>query len=237
MLIIVTLLMANGVKSQHVLVDCRDSTAYDVVDIGGTLWMKEDLKYKSELSRSLTGDYADKYPHLRGRFYHINELDSVCPCDWKLPDVEDWIAFYDHLATINSDSLQIKLSFDKAAIAIMNYHSTIDVFSDDNPLNLRTNGRMEGEQYFYLEGLADYWVKDPPDFSEGTRNLRPGVVHVLPQVFSGKTHIHIRSQGLSNIHSHNHHLDPKKEKKLRKFMVRCIKPKDGTDSMQADVPD
>jgi hypothetical protein len=51
-------------------------------------------------------------------------------------------------------------------------------------------------------------------------------VHIMPGVIKGKTHIHIRPDSFTNIHAHDHHLKPKQEKKLRRFMVRCVKATD-----------
>jgi hypothetical protein len=121
-----------------------------------------------------------------------------------------------------SENEQIKLVVDDASVGFLN-NDSIDLFGEQNPINLMSNGRVEGGEYFFYEDMADYWVKDPPNFNTGDRNNRPGLVHVLPKVYDGTTHIHIRSKVLTNIHSHKHHLDPKKERKLRKFMVRCVK--------------
>jgi uncharacterized protein (TIGR02145 family) len=213
---------------QEFLTDCRDNKNYKVVEINGTFWMAQNLAFESSLSSPLSEEQRAKQPGLTGRYYHLDELDSVCPCDWKLPDAEDWIDYFNYLAVQQTDSLQIKLSVDKAHIAFMNYDHEINIFSESNPLGLIPNGRMEGDQYYLYEGLADYWVLDPPNFGNGERNQRTGLVHVIPEVFDGKTHIHLRTKGVTNIHSHKHHLDPKKEKKLRKFMVRCVSIKHKT---------
>ncbi len=217
---------------QEFLTDCRDNKNYEIVEINDTFWMIQNLAYESSLSSPLTAEQRSKQPGLAGRYYHINELDSICPCNWKLPDAEDWIDYFNYLAVQQTDSLQIKLNVDKAHIAFMNYDQEINIFSESNPISLIPNGRMEGDQYYFYEGQADYWLMDPPNFGDGQRNKRPGLVHVLPEVYDGKTHIHIRSNGFTNIHSHNHHLDPKKEKKLRKFMVRCVRIKDETKAKQ-----
>jgi uncharacterized protein (TIGR02145 family) len=76
-------------QGQTEFVDCRDSLSYKVVDIRGTLWMAENLNYESELSSPMSPEQLAKQPGLTGRYYHLNEIDSICPCDRKLPDVED----------------------------------------------------------------------------------------------------------------------------------------------------
>jgi hypothetical protein len=150
-------------------------------------------------------------------------LDSVCPLDWRLPDPEDWIIYFNYLVVNLPDPAQVKLSVDKMHIAFMEYSDDFNIFSENNPLNLIPTGRLEGGDYFLPDDYADYWTHDPPNFNPGNRNERPGVVHVIPEVYDGKTHIHLRKDGFTNIHSHKHHLNPKKTKKLRKFMVRCVK--------------
>lgn len=225
-LIICCLISSHGAFCQELLTDCRDSLNYNVVDINGTLWMAENLIYESELSSQMSDEQRAKQPNLSGRFYHVNEIDSICPCEWELPDAEDWIDYFNYLSSTNPDNPQIKLAVDKSHIAFHAYENHTDIFSksiDNNPMNLVPTGRLEGSQYYLPESYADYWTHDPPNFGEGERNDRPGLVHVLPEVYEGKTHIHLRKNGFSNIHSHKHHLDPKKEKQLRKFMVRCVK--------------
>ena len=209
---------------QSVLIDCRDSLSYRVIEIRGTLWMAENLVFNSKLSSPMSAEQKEKQPNLSGRFYHVNEIDSICPCDWNLPDTEDWINYFSYLS--DSARQQTKLSFDKSHIAFHEYENHTDIFSDNhesNPLNLIPTGRWEGGQYYSPDNYADYWTLDPPNFGEGDRNARSGLVHVLPEVHEGRTHIHFRAKGFTNIHSHKHHLDAKKEKKLRKFMVRCVK--------------
>ncbi len=209
---------------QSELIDCRDSLSYKVVEIQGTLWMAENLIFESDRSSPLSPEQEEQQPNLSGRFYHVDEIDSICPCGWKLPDAEDWIDYFSYLS--NAVDQQTKLSVDKVHIAFLEYESHLDIFSanpDSNPLNLVPTGRWEGGQYYLPGNYADYWTLDPPNFGEGDRNTRSGLVHVIPEVYEGKTHIHLRQNGFTNIHSHKHHLDPKKEKKLRKFMVRCVK--------------
>ena len=164
-----------------------------------------------------------KQPNLQGRYYHVNELATVCPCDWRLPDPEDWINYFDYLAKATVDSTQVQLSTDKSHIAFHEYSDDIDLFAPESPLQLIPTGRFEGGEFILPKDYADYWTHDPPNFGPGDRNERPGVVIVIPEVEDGKTHIHMRQKGFTNIHSHKHHLDPDKEKKLRKFMVRCVK--------------
>lgn len=217
------LLGCLGAHCQDLLTDCRDSLNYKVVDINGTLWMAENLNYGSDLSSALSEDQLAKQPNLSGRFYHVNEIDSICPCEWRLPDAEDWIDYFEYLSSTNPNNPQIKLTVDKNHIAFFDYDDHINIFSEDNPLNLVPTGRLEGGQDYPPDNYADFWTQDPPNFGEGERNNRSGVVHVLPETEDGTTHFHLRKNGLSNIHSHKHHLDPKKEKKLRKFMVRCVK--------------
>ena len=222
--IIACLLLSSFLATaQEQLVDCRDQQVYWTVEIKGTLWMTQNLNLETRLSTGLSQEQLAEHPDLTGRYYHVFEVDTICPCGWRLPDAEDWINYFDYLATNYSDSGQIKLSVDDAHVAFMGYHESFDLFGQHNPIQLGSNGRVEGDQFYFYPDMADYWTKDPPNFNEGSRNNRPGLVHVIPDVHDGTTHIHLRADGFTNIHSHQHHLNPKKEKKLRKFMVRCVK--------------
>jgi uncharacterized protein (TIGR02145 family) len=184
--------------------------------------MAENLNYETKLSSSYKPNENSPIS-LKGRYYHVSERDSICPCEWKLPDAEDWINYFKFLSENDTTPSQVQLSMHKKHIALSGYEGNIELFGSSNPLDLVPNGRMEGGTQLMISGMADYWTADPPNFGEGDRNTRTGVVHVIKQVEDGTTHIHMRASGLTNIHSHRHHLDPKKEKKLRLFMVRCIK--------------
>ena len=189
------------------LTDLRDGKSYQTVNINGTLWMLDNLDHITQNSTGLTSKQIENYRqfNLNGRYYHFQELDSICPVDWRLPDVDDWTRYFNFLVTDYPEVKLDILSFDEDNYytSFMNYDKSIDLFKEDNPLNLNPTGRIEGKTFNIPDVYADYWTRDPQE------------------TFEGKSHIHIMN-AWTTIHSHKHHLRPNKKNKLRKFMVRCV---------------
>jgi len=189
------------------LLDPRDGQSYSTVTIRNMIWMTDNLNYATNYSVPLSKENEKEYEKfdLRGRYYHFQELDSVCPAGWRLPSVQDWQNYFEFLVKdLPEIELQIQ-EFDEPNhyITFMNYDGKIDLFENGNPLHLNPTGRIEGEIFNVPDVYADYWTKDPDE------------------TYAGKSHAHIMNVW-TTIHSHKHNLKPGQKKKLRKFMVRCI---------------
>ena len=65
------------------LVDSRDGNEYSIVDIGGQIWMSENLRYIGYSNDS-------KHYSTYGGLYSWWEAQSVCPSGWHLPSDEEW---------------------------------------------------------------------------------------------------------------------------------------------------
>ena len=195
---------------QHTLNDVRDGQSYRTINISGTFWMLDNLNFASGLSTVLTDEEMDKY-NLAGRYYHMEEIDSVCPAGWVIPNVQDWIDYFNFMVSEQYPGIELEIQTfeDPLNYNIAGYNEAINLFEEGNLLNLMPTGRYEGTELQIPDVYADFWTLDELEEIEGT------------------THIHIMNVW-TTIHSHKHHLQPKKRKKLRKFMVRCIKPDDRT---------
>ena len=190
--------------SQDILSDNRDNQTYQTTEIAGTIWMTNNLAYKTDLSLSPTSEIINIY-NLYGRYYHVDEFEYVCPDGWRIPDVDDWTKYFQFLTSQHVPEVELEISRIEKPIhyTFSNYSDHIDLFAEGNPLNLSPTGRIEGGVQNIPDSYADFWTMD------------------ANEEVSGKTHIHIMNPW-TTIHSHKHHLQTSKKKKLRFFMVRCV---------------
>ena len=164
--------------------------------------MLDNLDLNTDLSE--TFDEMEKYD-LAGRYYHMSEIDSICPVGWRIPNVEDWISYFKFLAVEQTPGVELEITSidDPVHYTISNYSDKIDLFADGNLLELKPTGRVEGEVFNLPDNYADYWTFDANEEVEG------------------RSHIHIMNPW-TTIHSHKHHLKLNQKNKLRKFMIRCV---------------
>ncbi len=174
--------------------------------------MLDNLEYKANQSIGLTEEQRNKFKkfNLHGRYYHFQNIDSVCPRDWRLPNVQEWTSYFHFLVENNSRKIELHIldqmdPEDKNHYtSFLNYTKRIDLFKKGNPLNLNPTGRIEGDTFSKPTTYADYWSTDDKE------------------TFAGKSHIHIMN-AWTTIHSHEHNMQLEKGDELRKFMVRCVK--------------
>ncbi len=208
------------------LIDQRDQKVYRIAEIEGTVWMLENLDYVTGQSLGLNPDQRILYPERQGRWYHMEELEDVCPSGWQLPHAQDWVNYFEYLADKKDATLKIKSN--KENVSIVNLEDIIDLFEKNNALNIETTGIFQGLNYIQpnLEEQgkqADYWIVDLPTGKtkeDGSQwSFKP-----VRLVHEGRSHIHLFNE-FTNIHSHEHHLDPDDPGTMRRFMVRCIRSK------------
>lgn len=219
LLIIVSLPLLCFSQSDSLL-DTRDNRKYAISKINETKWMLDNLNFETDLSFSLNETQQAVNPKIIGRWYHLDEVSAVCPAGWQIPSTKDWIEYFNVLTKMKDSKL--KLRSGKENIALSGYDDKVNLFDLESPLNIKPTGIFQGSKYL-LEEMADYWIADIPtknsvnDLNEFKKeNFRP-----VSFIFKGKSHIHLYN-GFTQIHSHDHHLDPTDSETLRRFMVRCV---------------
>jgi len=193
-----------GFTQTGTILDIRDNKSYKTVKINETNWMINNLEYVSDKSIALSKEEKAKY-NINGRYYDMSEISTACPEGWQIPDVNDWLAYFNYIA--NEQSPEVELSITKVSkpvhYTIANYSDKIDLFTEGNILNLQPTGRIEGGSLNMPTDYADYWTIDDNEEVEG------------------RSHIHFMN-AWTTIHSHKHHLKPNQKNKLRKFMIKCV---------------
>jgi uncharacterized protein (TIGR02145 family) len=75
-------------KISKIFTDARDNKKYNVVKVGNTMWMKENLNYNAK--GSFCYDNKPSNCEIYGRLYEWDLAQTVCPASWRLPGHEDW---------------------------------------------------------------------------------------------------------------------------------------------------
>jgi uncharacterized protein (TIGR02145 family) len=81
--------------------DQRDAKTYAVIEIGGRMWMAENLAFKTK-----KGAYGyardEQYVPEFGYLYRYYSLCNVCPEGWKLPSRKDYKRLLENLNVADS---------------------------------------------------------------------------------------------------------------------------------------
>lgn len=87
-------LPTGGEDGASEFVDSRDSQIYKTVEIGGRVWMAENLNYydadDSLYNRTHCFKDSASYCEKQGRLYAWNVAMVACPAGWELPSMADF---------------------------------------------------------------------------------------------------------------------------------------------------
>ncbi len=93
------------VKDTGTFLDVRDNQTYRWVQIGGQVWMAQNLNYK--VPKSSWCYLNDSIFCLEyGRLYNWSSANSVCPQGWHLPSNEEWTKLTNVLGSQAGDMLK-----------------------------------------------------------------------------------------------------------------------------------
>ena len=186
------------------ITDVRDGNKYQTVTINNTIWLAENMKFKTENSYILVDNTSSFKSECH--YYPMEESEKVCPNGFRIPKESEWeeyVKILMELKNVPMDSIEyISLSNRQGSSKEMkNPISKLTFFEEPNPLNLEATGIIQGNKHL-IDGAMSFWSR-----KDGSNDL--------------KYHLHIEANLYSN-HSHKHHIIARKKKK-RKFHIRCVK--------------
>lgn len=185
-------------------VDKRDGKTYQTLQLDNTLWLAENMQFKTEGSENHEINEFGK--EIQGYYYPYNEIQDVCPVNFRIPTSKDWeayIQFLIKLKEIPTSSLEYfkKKKKGKEFAGLNTLNNVLKPFEEPNPLNLRDEGHTQAGKLIAI-GSMNVWMK----YNDSSDD---------------KYHLHLDNGGYS-VHTHKHHIITRK-KKLRKFSVRCVR--------------
>jgi uncharacterized protein (TIGR02145 family) len=92
----VILFFAYEVAKIDSFTDRRDGRKYKYVKIGTQTWMAENLDYAG-YNHEIGACYKKKSENCKkyGALYAASETENICPPDWHLPSIEEWLTLID----------------------------------------------------------------------------------------------------------------------------------------------
>lgn len=201
-LIIALAIIVSNAFSQNAIIDDRDGKHYEVFQVDNHLWFKTNLQYKSQTS------WCNQHPESEacksGNFYYSTDLINVCPNGWRVPS---WMEYKKAIKFIDrnnnpSDSAIFSENFMpyKKYKILAEQVIGITLIGDSTFFDMVANGWIEGDKW-EKQNETTVWVVE--DISN-----------------SPQPHVHILKGEIIK-HAHEHHVIDK-EKKIRRFSVRCI---------------
>ncbi len=209
-LIFIALLLLSSIEVEgqnrsnyQEFVDVRDGKTYETIELGSTIWMAENMKFKTENSEEHYNELSKT--NYDGYYYPLGEIDNVCPDGYRIPTTKEWETYIKlilELKNIPEDEIKFSRLTKKGDEYVIGGISgeKLQAFKNPNPLNIKDQGHTQNGEITGL-GSFNIWIKH--DVSSDP-----------------KYHLHLDDDGYL-IHTHKHHIVGKK-KKRRKFSIRCV---------------
>jgi uncharacterized protein (TIGR02145 family) len=145
-------------NSSDKFIDSRDGNIYRTIKIGNQVWMSENLRYKTENSKSYS-EIVDAQCNY-GEIYDSLDAISVCPHGWHLPARNEWIALIDTLLGYQSSvgCYDYGCDYLKSRIGWNNRFNGNDcVGFTAYPTGYIEVNHINGKIEVYRKGIAAYW--------------------------------------------------------------------------------
>ena len=93
-------------SSGRTFTDERDGQVYRIVQVGGQVWMAENLNFAAEGSACYENseDSCAKY----GRLYNWETSLNACPAGWRLPADKEWTTLVDYAGGEKTAGIKLK---------------------------------------------------------------------------------------------------------------------------------
>lgn len=145
-------------ETEGTMKDSRDGQTYRTIVIGNQVWMGENLNYKTDSSRTLTGE--EKNPHRYGQLYTYSDAEKVCPSGWHLPSAEEWQPLLD---LVDDFALRARLTLKSAEGWDEYTHEDDYGFTAYPSGSIHDFGGMEidGSTFLEYNDRAVMWVMTP----------------------------------------------------------------------------
>ena len=88
--------------------DARDGKTYRKVEIGGQVWMAQNLNFAAEGSRCYKD--GDEYCAKYGRLYNWETALKACPAGFHLPSDDEWTTLVDYAGGEKTAGTKLKTS-------------------------------------------------------------------------------------------------------------------------------
>ena len=98
----------GGEQAVSTFTDKRDGKVYRIVEIGGAVWMAENLNFAAEGSKCYkdSAEYCAKY----GRLYNWETALKACPAGTHLPSDKEWTTLVDYAGGWETAGKKLKSS-------------------------------------------------------------------------------------------------------------------------------
>ncbi len=176
--------------------DTRDGEKYEVVRIHHQVWFKENLRYNSDDSKC----YDNKKKNCdNGRLYGVDNLDSICPKGWRVPNLEDWRILKNWF---QQDSIY-------ALLDTLNWKAPIH-HTNQSGLSLKGDGyQFSHKEFIGKQKATSIWLNQINKYDE----------YYHAHIYGGEGIIFEKSNYHTNEVLHAHPIENLED---RRFSIRCI---------------
>ena len=205
-LMVIVLLVSINANAQEVdYTDPRDGEVYTVVDIEGLEWMTRNMVIPE--AGAHFSDHEVAVNHMHTNYYEYRSVDGLCPEGWRLPTIDEFNAAMKHIAK-NQGYGSIPLKVDSSLTKLNGHVSTVMQVVDTTDQIVWID-----EPILRMEPI--YWVQGERFRTNGSHTWWLGEVDPY-------YHAHLAEHNYV-IHSHRFHVHEQKQKRNRRFAVRCVR--------------